>query len=279
LVQRCLRAAGARWAGGTERGRGQRGWVRPGPWGRAAPARLCPQRPAAGARCRLGLEQPRLHPQGPAQPGSALAVLFNQATEGAARELWGVRVGSAGVGGGCDHLPAVSSQGGQGCLGREKSLSKKVLSLPLQQRLCLQRGGSEEGARIGSVSPAAPGRAPEPQDPSPPSLPYPRRCLPPPLASPQPGAFNYSCPPVADSLRAGLGPPALAGKLHRLPSLPAPEPGREPLAFPGRRSPAPSLHRSQASVSRASGAEGLKAGGSGAPAPRGAALLLSHAPQ
>lgn len=116
--------------------------------------------------------------------------------------------------------------------GGKKSQSQKVLSLPPQQRLCLERGWSEDGARISSICPAAPGRAPEPQDPSPPSLPSPQRCLSPPLSSPQAGAFNYSCPPLQTACAGWAGAIGFqTGARWEAPAaFPAcrlPEPGRE----------------------------------------------------
>lgn len=89
------------------------------------------------------------------------------------------------------HMAARAARGGK----KSQSKSAKALS-PAR----MERGWSKDGARISSVCPAAPRKAPELQDPSSPSLPYPQRCLPPlpsrPLSSPQAGAFNYSCPPL-----------------------------------------------------------------------------------
>lgn len=92
---------------------------------------------------------------------------------------------------GVSNVPPLTWQ--PGLLGEGKSLSERK-SFP-----CPHSKGSvssEDGARIGSVCPAAPRRAPEPQDPSSPSFPYPQRCLSPLPSSPQAGAFNYSCPPL-----------------------------------------------------------------------------------
>lgn len=205
-----------------------------GRFGQALPAagsvrRSPPSLPGAG-----GLEEPLLRREGLAQPGSAFAVVFNLSAAAAARELNGRGACSQASACGCDPLPgpgrppaglpagvskvlplAGAARGGK------KSQSRKVLSLPPQRRRCLQRGWSRDGARLGSVCPAAPGRAPELQDPSSPSLPYPPRCLSPPLLSSGWRLQLFMPPRCRQPVHAGLVPSAFKPALAPAASPPA----------------------------------------------------------
>lgn len=182
------------------------------------------------------------------------------------------------------------SHGSQGCSGREEDCYRKSFPCPHSKgSTSFEDGGRMEKGRVPSA-PLPPGECPGCRI-LPASLPYPQRCRAP-LLSPLFSSgwrLQLFMPPVADSLCTlgccrRLSNQRWLGSSSRLPGLPAPAQDTESRSVSswcsrgGEALSCVVFKRYCLTVTRAA-AEGLKAGGSSAPAPQGAALLLSRTPR